>query len=414
MIKLNIDKSIFNEAYIKDDNLYDYSHRFNVLYGGAGSGKSVYISQKLIIKALRFKRKVLICRRTGATLKDTVYEQYKSTLRQFKIIQYCDVKDYEKRIILPNDSELVFKGLDEETKLLSLTGFTDIHIEECFEVPEPIFTQLNTRLRSPEPNLEIYISFNPIKKSHYLYDFVMNPPANTYILKTTYRDNKFLPKSVIEAYEEQGKRNPRWAQVYLEGNFGTDPAGLVYQNVVVEQFNQEDIISNRDFDIRCSIDTGYIDPTAIIVAAFNHKTKECYILKESYKTGLTLDQIYDELVKMGIVNTRRPFYCDSADQRTIAYLKSKHVRVTPSIKGPGSIELGISFLQNYLIHIPYTCPNCIEEFQSYSYYKNPKTGEYEDNKYDGADHLCDALRYSVCDLYSVKGGSFSKGVFKGL
>ena len=184
---------------------------------GAGSGKSVYISQKLIIKAIKYKRKVLVCRRTGTTLKDTVYEQYKTTLRQFKILKYCEVKDYEKRISFPNGSEFVFKGLDEETKLLSLTGFTDIHIEEAYEVPKPIFEQLNTRLRSPEPNLEIYISFNPISQTNYLYDFVMNPPKGTYILRTTYKDNKFLPQSVVDAYIEQGKRNPQWAQVYLDG-----------------------------------------------------------------------------------------------------------------------------------------------------------------------------------------------------
>lgn len=370
------------------------------IMAGAGSGKSVYISQKLIIKSLRDVRRVLICRRTGSTIKDTVYEQYKDTLRQFKILQYCDVKDYEKRITFPNGSELVFKGLDEETKLLSLTGFTDIHIEECFEVPKPIFEQLNTRLRAPKPDLNIYISFNPIAKSHYLYDFVTNPPENTYILKTIYKDNKYLPKSVVEAYEEQGRRNARWAQVYLNGDFGVDPTGLIYQNVKVESFNQSDIISRRNIDIRVGIDTGFIDPTAIIVAAFDHNTKECFILKESYKTGLSLDQIYNELVNMGIANTRRPIYVDSADQRSLAFLKSKNIRVKPAIKGSGSIEAGISFLQNYIIYVPHTCPNTINELQSYSYYKNPKTGEYEEGKYEGADHLCDALRYCVCDIYT--------------
>ena len=185
-------------------------------------------------------------------------------------------------------------------------------------------------------------------------------------------------------------------------NFGVDPAGLVYRNVVVGPFNQHDIISNKEMDIRCAIDIGYIDPTAIIVAAFNHKTKECYILKESYKTGLTLDGIYSELSNMGIAKTRRPMYCDSADQRAIAYLKSKSVKVIPSIKGAGSIEAGISFLQDYTIYVPHSCPNTISELQSYSYYKNPKTGLYEEGKYDGPDHLCDALRYCVCDLYTKR------------
>lgn len=34
-IRLNIDSSIFNENYLKNGYLYDYSHRWNLLYGGA-------------------------------------------------------------------------------------------------------------------------------------------------------------------------------------------------------------------------------------------------------------------------------------------------------------------------------------------------------------------------------------------
>ena len=355
---------------------------------------------KLIIKALKYKRRILVCRRYGSTIKDTVFAQFISSLNALKILQYCKVSEYNRTIILPNGSEIIFKPLDEETKLLSLTDISDIFIEEVWEVPKPIFDQLNTRLRANVPSLELYFCFNPISKNHWLYEWVNNPPSNSFILKTTYRDNKFLNPAVVESYIEQGKRNIRWKEVYLDGNFGTDPEGLVYQNVIIGAFNQDEVIKRREIDIRVGIDTGWVDPTAIVVAAFDHKTNECFILKESYKTGLTLDQMYNELVNMGIANTRRPIYVDSADQRSIAYLKSKNVRVRPAIKGAGSIEAGISFLQNYTIYVPYTCPNAINELQSYSYYKNPKTGMYEEGKYDGPEHLLDSLRYCVCDIYT--------------
>ena len=56
-VDLKIDKKIFNEAYYP--YLFDYSHRYEVFYGGAGSGKSVFVAQKLLIKALKEKRKIL-------------------------------------------------------------------------------------------------------------------------------------------------------------------------------------------------------------------------------------------------------------------------------------------------------------------------------------------------------------------
>ena len=79
-IQLNIDKSIFNDAYYP--HLFDYSHKTEVYYGGAGSGKSVFVSQKLIVKALRSKRKVLVIRKFGTTLKDSVFQLLTDTLKQ--------------------------------------------------------------------------------------------------------------------------------------------------------------------------------------------------------------------------------------------------------------------------------------------------------------------------------------------
>ena len=72
MINLNISKNIFNTTYFH--YLSDYSHRYEIYYGGAGSGKSVFVAQKLIIKALREKRRILITRKYATTLKDSVFD----------------------------------------------------------------------------------------------------------------------------------------------------------------------------------------------------------------------------------------------------------------------------------------------------------------------------------------------------
>jgi len=121
-INLNISRNMFNDNTY--NRLFDYSYRFEVLMGSAGSGKSYGIAQKMILKALRSKRKMMICRKYGTTIKNTVFPLFKTVLGKFKIIQYCDVSEYNKIIKLPNGSELIFQGLDEETKLLSLEGFT--------------------------------------------------------------------------------------------------------------------------------------------------------------------------------------------------------------------------------------------------------------------------------------------------
>ena len=189
-INLNISRKMFNDRVY--ENLFDYSHRFEIEMGSAGSGKSYGIAQKMIIKALNNKRKMMICRKYGTTIKNTVFPLFKTVLAKFKVLQYCDVSEYNKIIKLPNGSELIFQGLDEETKLLSLEGFTDIFVEEVFELEKDIWDQLDLRLRSNEPNCQIYAAFNPIIATHWLHDYCeMDKPDNVLYRKSTYKDNKF-------------------------------------------------------------------------------------------------------------------------------------------------------------------------------------------------------------------------------
>ena len=74
MIRLNIARSLFNDAYFP--YLFDYKNRYEVYYGRAGSGKSVFITQKILCKACTSKRKVLIIRKYATTLKDSVFQLF--------------------------------------------------------------------------------------------------------------------------------------------------------------------------------------------------------------------------------------------------------------------------------------------------------------------------------------------------
>ena len=329
----------------------------------------------------------------------------KEILTEYKIIEYCNISDYNRIYELPNGSELLFFPLDEESKLLSLQNIDTIWVEETTEVEKEIFDQLNLRMRGKANNQQVIFSFNPISKYHWLYDFcVTNPPSSLKVIHSTYKDNRFLSKAYVDALEDMYRTNPRKAVVYCDGQWNTDPDGLVFQNVNVKTFDIDEILKQKGFEVRIGMDIGYIDATAVIVGLFNHSTRECYIVKEIYKDRLSLDQIYDELEKNGILDLRKPIYVDSADQRAISFLKSKFANVKPAIKGKGSIEAGISFLQNYVINVHPTCINTIKEFETYSYYKDPKTGRYVEDKYEKVygDHAIDATRYACCDLYTKR------------
>ena len=144
-MQLNIHARTFSAKFLP--LLNDYSHRWEIYKGSAGSGKSHFITQKIIIKALREKRRVMICRRYGTTMRNSVFKLFKDVIESFKITHLTRIKESDMSITLPNGSEIIFVGLDNEEKLLSIAGITDIFIEEVYEVPKEIVDQLNLRMR---------------------------------------------------------------------------------------------------------------------------------------------------------------------------------------------------------------------------------------------------------------------------
>ena len=55
----------------------DYSNRYNVYYGGRGSGKTIFVMQKLLLKGLKEKRTILLMRKTTASCKYSVWKELK-------------------------------------------------------------------------------------------------------------------------------------------------------------------------------------------------------------------------------------------------------------------------------------------------------------------------------------------------
>lgn len=78
-----------------------------------GSGKSHFIAQKLVLKALKSKRKMLVVRKVGTTLRDSCFQLIKDTLVFFKIYDQCQVNKTDMTIQLFNGSLFIFKSMDD-------------------------------------------------------------------------------------------------------------------------------------------------------------------------------------------------------------------------------------------------------------------------------------------------------------
>lgn len=401
-LQIKLDKNVFNEKFYP--YLFDYSKRWEVYKGSAGSGKSHFISQKLIIKALNCpNRRVLACRRYTSTIRETVWQLFIEQLTFFKILNMCDVNKTERTIKLPNGSQFIFMGLDDECKLLSLTNISDIWVEEAFEVSYDIVSQLNLRMRSQQENQQLYLSFNPISKSSWLYSFCEGEtkPSSFFYHQSTFKDNRFLPKAYVEQLTDLYRTNPQKARIFCDGNWGVITESLVFPNHRVENFDIDELMKNKDLTIHCGVDLGYIDKSAIVISMWDKANKKIYIIDEWCKERQTLDDVVQAMKDMGI--GKLPVFVDSAEPRSILYFQQLGINAKPSKKSNGSNTLYIQFIQNHEVIIHSKCVNVIEDFDNFCYLKDKQSGQLQDDKFDHAySHSIDALKYSYSECFKNK------------
>lgn len=401
----------------------DYSHRVNVFYGGAGSGKSKFVVQKMLYKLLNDKRKCLVIRKVGATIRESIFAEFKTLISDLGIYNQCSINKTDMSIELPNGSIFIFKGLDDSEKVKSIQGIDDIIIEEATELTEGDFTQLNLRLRSKKPNQQIHIMFNPVSKVNWVYKiFFEKEYKGALILKTTYKDNPFLPSDYIESIENMKNTNYALWDIYANGKFSSLDK-RVFNNWEVLEFdvsklrtekmdkrakklgvNIVDFIDAKnhylfrgceDRQSYFGLDFGYTnDPSAFIAFLADEKLRTIWIFDEFYRSGMLNKDIYELITEKGYRKER--IIADSAEPKSIDELRQLGLpRVAAAVKGKDSIIHGIQYLQSYKIYIHPKCVNTIMEFENYTWQKDKKTGEYINKPIDNYCHLIDALRYGA-------------------
>lgn len=407
-IKLNINKRIFNDVYYP--YLTDYTKRYEVYYGAGGSGKSVFITQKILLKLLKDPdRLCLVIKKTQASLRDSCFALFKTTIYDWNIGDQCKINKTDMTIELPNNSRIIFKGIDDPEKIKSIAGITDIFCEEATDLNEEDFNQLNLRLRNAKKkNNQIFVAFNPVSKANWVYKRWFAEEAKydkdkTMILKTTYRDNKFLTQDYIDSLLSFKEIDYAYYLIYAEGEFASLDQ-KIYNNWERKSFDYRQIL-DEDKNRECiyGLDFGFVhDPTAIICSIIDEKTKEIWIYDCFGKKGMTNDEIFKQLQEMEIHTAR--VVCDCAEQKSIEDLRRMGAkRVVACSKGRDSIMNGISLIQEYHIYVHPNCGEVEEEFLNYTWIKDKKTGEYINKPIDKFNHFMDAFRYSVTDKVNNNG-----------
>jgi phage terminase large subunit len=395
-----------NPAYLP---FIDDFRRVQVLKGGAGAGKSVFVAQKIIYQMrYRVGYNVMVLRKTGKDNHDTTFAELQKAIRQLGWESEFSInhsKGAEEITCISNENRCIFRGLDDVERVKSVTFKTGdlvcIWVEEASEILEADFNQLDTRLRGlGDIPKHIILSFNPIDVDSWLkkrfFDFPLSEDQG-YVLETTYKDNNFLDDEYKKRLESYKDTDWYHYQVYVLNQWGSRSTARVFHNVVVEVFEvREENFSNK----RQGIDFGFNHANAYEKLGF--RDGELFIYKEVYAKN-QLNKAFIENVESEGADKNLLITADCAEPDKISEFNNAGFRITGATKGAGSLMNGINYLIGLpKIHIHKTlCPNAAREFVRMKY-RELKDGKILEEVVELDDDTVAAVRYGTEEFHPRK------------
>lgn len=366
-------------------------HRYKVLYGGRGSGKSYAVADYLLIEGGRKPLRVLCAREFQNSLSDSVLHLLSERIEALGLDSFYEVQ--RDTIKGANGTQFIFKGVRNNVQSIkSMSGINKLWLEEAQTISKTSWDVLIPTIR--EPGSEIIVTFNPFKIDDPTYQmFVANPIDDAYIAKVNWRDNPHWPDELERERQRLLKHDPNLYQHVYEG----EPLTITDSQVFKDRFVCEEFIPGDNWDgPYYGMDFGFAqDPTTAVECYINDGN--LYIYQEAGKVGLELDYTAQYIKQRMPGVDQYTIRADSARPESISYL-SRHglPNITGVKKGKGSVEDGVAFIKSFdKVIINTLCQGTFQEFMLYSYKIDRLTGDILPVIEDKYNHYIDAIRYAI-------------------
>ena len=360
---------VFERNY---DALYNNEARFIINEGGSRSSKTYSLCQLILVYCLQNKGVVVsIIRKTFPALRATAMRDFLEVLKDAGIYDKASHNMSEHIYSFNNGSIVEFFSVDDEQKIRGRKR----HLAWCNEANELYyddFTQLNMRTES-----KLIFDYNPSDSNSWLYDL---PKNESILIKSTYKDNPFLPESIKNQIEDLKRTDEALYQIYALGEKAISKSNI-YSNWTFLPHRPA-----RFTQYIYGIDFGYNHPTAMVRIYWHEK--DIFIEPVIYESYLTTSDLLDRFEKLDI-EKNADIVADYARPEIIAELNNNGYNVINANK---SVKKGIDNVKTFGIF-------CMEHEalkKEYQNYKWKKIGDQiTDEPIKLWDDAMDATRYAV-------------------
>ncbi|WP_214788656.1 PBSX family phage terminase large subunit [Exiguobacterium sp. s21] len=395
----------FNPAF---KHINRSKHRYRVLKGSAGSGKSVNTAQDYILKLsdMRYKgANLLVVRKIDASNKDSTFAELQAAIHRvygedwpmYWAIRSAPSLYLESKV---TGNAIIFRGMkdaNEREKVKSINfargKLTWIWVEEATELMESDLDILDDRLRGRLGNENLYyqitLTFNPVSATHWIKrKFFDYQDDDIVTCSSTYLQNRFIDEAYHRRMMRRKEQDPEGYMVYGLGEWG-ELGGLIFKNYEVKEFD-------RSFDrfdaVGSGQDFGFNHANALLLLGM--KDGNIYVLRELYEHEKDTEDVI-KLAERGEWPKNLLMICDSAEPDRISMWQKAGYKATGVKKGPDSVKAQIDWLKQREIYIHPECQNTYKEISQWKWAKDNKTNTYKDEPVNFFDDAMAALRYGT-------------------
>lgn len=401
MSEIRLSEKIGPAFYDVAHDVFRHGHTHYDFSGGRGSLKSSTVS--VLVPLLLINNPgthALVLRKVANTIRDSVYAQYIWAIGELNMAAYWEAKVSPMELIYkPTGQKIMFRGADDPMKIKSIKvpfGYIAVtHFEEKdqFSGRAEIRNILQSTMRGGSKywNFESYNP--PISRDNWANKDSLEDRPDRLCHKSTYLQAppEWLGQQFIDEAEHLKETDERaYHHEYLGIPVGT--GGNVFDKLELREITDAEVSA---FDhIYQGVDWGYFpDPFAFIRLHYDRARETIYLLDEIYENKLSNEQSAQMILRKGYNDVR--IICDSAEPKSVADFRAMRLPAFEAIKGPGSVEYGMKFLQRRTIVIDRKrTPHAYDEFVGYEYERN-KDGDIISGYPDANNHLIDATRYAL-------------------
>jgi len=365
----DIEVEEFHNYFVTEDNIISHN-----------SGKTYNILIWFIVKLLQENNKTLtIVRQSLPSIKGSVLRDFVDILTKLNIYSE-DNHNKTEQIYSLNGNTIEFVSADQPQKIRGRAR-TYLFCNEANELSYEAWMQLIMRTEG-----KIVIDYNPSDVASWIYDSVI-PRDDADFNITTFRDNPFLPKELVDELERLKDADPNYWQIYGLGERGLSQ-DLIYTHYKTTEHMPE------DGEVVYGLDFGFNVPSALVKVMFVEGA--VYAQELLYETRLTTNDLVDRLKVLNI-DPNDEIFCDAAEPKTIEELVRNGFNAKHANK---DVTEGIRTIKGTPLFIQQDSVNLLKELKNYRW-KTDRNGNKLDSPVKFGDHILDALRYSIFSKLTI-------------